>query len=168
MLLFLQKMSEPDEYVKIYTDGSCHTQLLVGAWVSMIMCDGDKIILQGIEENTSHNRMELRAVINALNHLRENGIQTEKVVLYSDSQYVVGLRHRLVNLMAKSFRTKAGKVIGNADLMREFADCINKQKVEFVKVKAHKKDGDILNREVDLLVRQMLRKEIKKNELGSE
>jgi len=54
---------------EIYTDGSCHTQLCIGAWASIILVDDKKIVLSGKEFNTTHNRMEILAVIKSIKYL---------------------------------------------------------------------------------------------------
>ena len=65
----------PIDLVEIYTDGSCHTQFLIGAWAAIIFISGEKIILSGIENYTTHNRMELMAVIKALEFIRAAQLQ---------------------------------------------------------------------------------------------
>ena len=57
---------------EIYTDGSCHTQHCIGAWASIVFIGNEKIILSGKEINTTHNRMELLAVINAVEYIQNN------------------------------------------------------------------------------------------------
>ncbi|MDI1353333.1 MAG: ribonuclease HI [bacterium] len=148
--------------LKVYTDGSCHTQLLLGAWVAILLINEDKIILSGLENNTSHNRMELLAVIKALAHLKRLKHLPARVVVYSDSQYVVRLPERMKKLEDQKFRTRAGNEIQNADLVMNFRESIAGLPVEFIKVKAHQKNGDLLNREADVMVRKMLRKEIER------
>ena len=55
--------------IEIYTDGSCHSQQLIGAWAALVFINGEKTILKGTEKETTHNRMELLAVINAIKHV---------------------------------------------------------------------------------------------------
>ena len=88
--------------IEIYTDGSCHTQLLNGAWAALVFIDGKKTILKGTETNTTHNRMELLAVINAIKHVEAEVTLKEKLHIYSDSQYVVNLNDRRKKLEAKN------------------------------------------------------------------
>jgi ribonuclease HI len=57
---------------EIYTDGSCHTQLCIGAWAAIILIDEEKITLSGKDLDTTHNRMEILAVTEALEYLRLN------------------------------------------------------------------------------------------------
>ncbi len=145
------------EDIKIYTDGSCHTQRLIGAWAALILIDNDRTILKGVEYNTTHNRMELLAVIKALKSLN-NEDQNSKISILSDSQYVVNLLSRRQKLSTKNFKTNAGNNIQNDDLVKEFYSCVDRTNPAFIKVKAHQKNGDIYNREVDLIVRDLVRK----------
>ena len=80
--------------VEIYTDGSCHTQHCLGAWVAIIFIVGEKIILSGNELNTTHNRMELTAVIKALQYIQQVNPKIPAIKIVTDSQYVTGLQAR--------------------------------------------------------------------------
>lgn len=142
-----------------YTDGSCHPQSGVGTWASILFADGRKILLQGSEKATTHNRMELLAAINSIRHLDMLGLSGYQLLIYSDSQYLVNLLQRKEKLKANRFITRAGKAIQNEDLVRILIEFLDAGFLSFIKVKAHQKDGDPLNREVDLLVRAHLRDE---------
>jgi ribonuclease HI len=133
----------------IYTDGSCDTQSLLGAWAAIILSSSGKIVLSGKEVNTTHQRMELLAVIKALQF-----VDVPAVTVYTDSQYVTGLVGR--NLAAKGFKTKKGAAVRNADLVQELLALEAAMEVTFVKVKAHGKEFPF-NVEVDKLVRGLVR-----------
>jgi len=143
--------------IKIYTDGSCHTQLLLGGWASILFIGERKIILKGSETNTTHNRMELLAVIKAIEHIDSLKLGQELIMIYSDSQYVVNLVTRKEKLKSKNYITNKGTPIQNVDLVKVLIGYINSHNLEFVKVKAHQKNGDKINREVDILARQLVR-----------
>lgn len=137
----------------IYTDGSCDPRNLLGAWAAIILTgSSEKIILSGKEVDTTHNRMELLAVIRALTFVGA----AVKVTVYSDSQYVTGLVGRREKLAAKGFKTKKGNVIRNIDLVEEFLALDAAMEITFVKVKAHGKEFPF-NVEVDKLVRGLVR-----------
>ena len=70
--------------VEIFTDGACSGNPGPGGWGAVLRYNGHERELSGGEANTTNNRMELSAVINALEALKEPC----KVTLYSDSQYV--------------------------------------------------------------------------------
>lgn len=149
--------------IEIYTDGSCHTQLETGAWAAIVLWGHEKMVIQGEEHPTTHNRMELLAVINAIDFVVENypGIP---LVVYSDSQYVVKIPERKDKLKQNHFITKKGNVLPNADLIQRLITQIEKYLVTFQKVKAHQKTGSNINynREVDLLVRELVRENVKR------
>lgn len=146
--------------IKIYTDGSCHTQLLTGAWAAIIFNADEKEILKGWEEDTTHNRMELQGVIKALEYLIERK-ETKNVSVYSDSQYVVNLLSREQKLKSKNFLTNKGTPIQNVVLVKRLLELIEQTSPTFVKVKAHQKNGDLINKEVDLIVRALVRARVK-------
>ena len=146
--------------IRIYTDGSCHTQLLFGAWAAILFIDEEKVILNGDEKETTHNRMELLAVIKALNYLDGRTLHDRTIEVYSDSQYVVNLLTRKDKLKQKNFITNKGTEIQNCDLVKVLIELIESHDVDFTKVKAHQKDGDEINREVDIIVRKLVRKNV--------
>lgn len=145
--------------IEIYTDGSCHTQLKIGAWAAIIIVNNKKEILKGKEFETTHNRMELLAVINSIKHVLANYANIKSLRIYSDSQYVVNLNNRKEKLLANKFITKKGKGLNNADLLAELITYMEKPNIEFVKVKAHQKQTEVenINIEVDIIVRQIVR-----------
>jgi ribonuclease HI len=149
------------QHVDIFTDGSCHSQKHVGAWVSLFQLENKKTILQGVVMNTSHQRMELTAVLEALLFFKEQPVVPTLCVV-TDSQYVVGLIRREANLKVSNFKSKAGKPIANADLLVQFYDVLAGLNVTFVKVKAHQPNAGVPcgNREVDYLVRKLVRKAV--------
>lgn len=150
------------QLIEIYTDGSCNQQILVGGWAALVFVDGQKTILKGIEKDTTHNRMELLAVINAIKHARSKANDQEILYIYSDSQYVVNLNSRRNKLEAKNFITNKGTPIQNVDLVQTFLKLTNTNLIEFTKVKAHQKpDGtENFNREVDMIVRKLVRENV--------
>lgn len=150
-------------YALIYTDGSCHTQICVGAWAAIILLNDERITLSGKESDTTHNRMEIQAVIHSILHVKNNYTEIEKVHIVSDSQYVVGLMDRQSKFIEGNFLTKAGKDIRNKDLVKEFLDLVNLMDVRFEKIKAHQKPTEAINYniEVDKICRQLVRDSVK-------
>ena len=143
--------------IEIYTDGSSHTQKLIGAWAAIIYYNKTKIIIKQVETNTSHNRMEMQAVIQAIKFVDTNYSTNIPIIINSDSQYVVNLVDRKEKLKKNEFITKKGNPVKNLDLVITLIDQIESHEITFNKIKAHVKDGDIKNREVDLLVRKLMR-----------
>ena len=151
-------------YAEIYTDGSCHTQQCVGAWASVVLIDEQKKVLSGVEKDTTHNRMEILAVINSIKYIQQHYKMTTEVKVVSDSQYVIGLISRQSKFAASDFTTKAGNDIRNVDLVKELLSLVATINVQFVKIKAHQKATDVVNYniEVDKLSRQLVREVVKK------
>lgn len=144
----------------LYTDGSCHTQLKKGAWASIIFIHHQKIILEGIVTNTTHQRMELTAIIKSLIYLKDHNLTHEKITVCTDSRYVADLLKRKERFIRLNFLTKNLKPIRNADLVKDLIELMEPLSIDFVKVKAHQKSLTIdtrFNREVDLLVRKKMR-----------
>jgi ribonuclease HI len=146
--------------IKIYTDGSCHTQLVIGAWGAIVLVNDKKVVLSAVETDTTHNRMELLGVIKAVEYLEEHNLADNVIEVYSDSQYVVNLLIRKDRLKQKNFNTKKGTPIQNSDLVQKLIQQIETHDINFTKVKAHQKDGDAMNREVDILVRNLVRTKV--------
>jgi ribonuclease HI len=146
--------------IQIYTDGSCHTQQLIGAWGAIVLINDKKVVLSNIETDTTHNRMELLGVIKAVEYLKENNLANTVIEVYSDSQYVVNLLTRKTRLKQNNFITKKGTLIQNSDLVQKLIQQIETHTINFTKVKAHQKDGDAMNREVDILVRNLVRAKV--------
>lgn len=148
---------------EVFTDGSCHTQKCIGAWASIIFVDGQKNILSGKEENTTHNRMEIQAVIKALEHIQNNFPSIQNINVVSDSQYVVGLIGREARFKEKNFLTNSGNEIRNIDLVRKLLSLNKIFHLQFVKIKAHQKRTEVVNYniEVDKLCREIVREAVK-------
>lgn len=143
--------------IEIYTDGSSHTQKLIGAWAAIIYYNESKIIIKQVVVNTNHNRMEIQAVIQAIKFVDTNYSTNIPIIINSDSQYVVNLVDRKEKLKKNEFFTRKGNPVKNLDLVTTLIDQIETHEITFNKIKAHVKDGDIKNREVDLLVRKLMR-----------
>ena len=143
----------------IYTDGSCNTQSLTGAWVAIIFIGDKKKQLSGIDENTTHQRMELTAVIKAIEFLKDHYHDITKLAIYTDSQYVTGLQNRKERLITLGFVSKKGRPLQNADLVKRLLDLYESFTIETIKIKAHQKLNDIneFNIEADHVSRQMVR-----------
>ena len=121
--------------VTIYTDGACSGNPGVGGWGAVLMYNGVEKRISGAEDNTTNNRMELFAVISALECLKEPC----EVTLYSDSAYTVNsLVNGWVYSWEKSGWKKAdNKPVLNVDLWQRLLALTRTHKVEFIKVKGH-------------------------------
>ncbi len=144
--------------ILIYTDGSCNTDTKSGAWVALILFGGEKKYLTGMQANTTHNRMELTAAIEAIVYVIKN-YAFERITIVSDSQYLIGLPIRLPNLIKNNYKSNGGNNLPNVDLLKRLVVLFNNCVCTFVKVKAHAKktQSGNYNREVDQLARQLVR-----------
>jgi ribonuclease HI len=120
--------------VKIYTDGACSGNPGPGGWGAILMYGDRKKELSGGEASTTNNRMELTAVITALEALKEPC----QVELYTDSKYVADAINQgwLKNWIKRGWRKKDGPV-KNPDLWQRLIPLIETHMVEFIWVKGH-------------------------------
>ena len=121
--------------VEIYTDGACSGNPGVGGWGSILIYKGVQKIISGGEPLTTNNRMELTAIIKALEALKEPC----EVRVYSDSQYAVDaiMKGWLTYWMSHGWRTKSKDDVKNVDLWEKLVDLMSKHQVTFIKVKGH-------------------------------
>lgn len=125
----------------------------------MLFIKNEQITIQGIEHNTTHNAMELMAVIKSIEYLKAKQIVCETLNIYTDSQYVVNLQGRKERLQGKNYITNKGAAIQNSALVQTLITLIETNNINFVKVVAHQKQTEAINynREVDKIVRALLR-----------
>jgi ribonuclease HI len=150
------------QVIEIYTDGSCNPQHQIGAWASIIFINDERIVLKGAKNATTHNRMELMAVIKSIEYVIKEIQEFSFIKIFTDSQYVEQIPNRTSRLESKDFKTKKGSLIQNADLVQKLIHLLNSKPIEFIKVKAHQKTSDMpnYNREVDKLSRKIVRHQI--------
>jgi ribonuclease HI len=153
--------------IVIYTDGSCNTKIKIGAWAAILLFPGEKILLKGVEYNTTNNRMELTAVLKAIEYIEEKHFDS-LIHIFTDSQYALRIPERKEKLKKNQFLTKKGSPIQNIDLVKDLILKIESHSISFIKVKAHQKPNinpnSVLvnyNIEVDKLVRKMVRENVK-------
>ncbi|MCL2243454.1 MAG: ribonuclease HI [Treponema sp.] len=114
-----------DTGLKIYTDGGCSGNPGPGGWAYVMVLEtfqGKKIIAQekGMERNTTNNRMELSAVINALKALKTMDDVPHQAALYTDSQYVQkGITEWIHLWKRNSWKTSDKSPVKNQDLWKE-------------------------------------------------
>lgn len=161
VFLILRNMNVPTHIpgVIVYTDGSCNPRYRAGAWAALVFWKGEKVWLQGEALDTTHQRMELTAVIEALAFLQANQATTYPVHVITDSQYAVGLFSRKDRLKAAGFITKKKLELNNTDLIKPLIHHLDTLPVVLHKVKAHQCDlpGDNYNQEVDKHCRKLMR-----------
>lgn len=154
----------PQASVEIYTDGSCHTQFRTGTWVAIVFLGTEKEVLSDTVQHTTHNRMELTAVIKGIQYVLVHCDSGTLIRVYTDSQYVTDLPARKERIVLQNFATQKGNALQNADLVKIFFELLSARSIAFVKMRAHQKKDDTINynREADMLCRKLLRKTVEK------
>ena len=144
--------------VTIYTDGACSGNPGVGGWGAVLFYGDYKKEISGAEENTTNNRMEMYAVIQALRMLK----YPCQVELYSDSAYTVNAFSQgwLKNWAQNGWKKADNKEVQNLDLWQELVELTALHAVTFHKVKGHA-DNEYNNR-CDLLATSAI-KQFKKD-----
>ena len=139
----------PNKAVKIYTDGACSGNPGKGGWGSILIYGDVVKELSGGEDNTTNNRMELKAVIEALKALKSPC----DVEIYSDSAYVVNAftQKWIDNWIKNNWKTADKKSVKNVDLWQELLVLIKTHNVTFKKVKGH--SDNELNERCDKLAK---------------
>ncbi len=122
------------EVVKIYTDGACKGNPGPGGWGALLRYKGHEKELSGGERESTNNRMELMAVIRALESLK----RPSEVLITTDSQYVMkGITEWIKNWKRNGWRTAAKKPVKNADLWQELDRFVEQHQVKWAWVKGH-------------------------------
>lgn len=131
--------------VVIYADGSCDSRGN-GGYACSLTCGDESIYISGNEKATTSQRMEITAVIRALETLK-----TEcNVVLFSDSQYVVNCLTKWITMWRRNgWRKQDGSGVANQDLLEKLAEVKSKYRIRANWVRGH--NGNQGNEIVDSL-----------------
>ena len=123
-----------DDVVEIYSDGACRGNPGPGGWGALLRAKGVEKELWGGEAQTTNNRMELTAVIRALDALK----RPSKVRLYTDSLYVMkGISEWISSWKRRGWRTADKKAVKNEDLWRELDRAASRHEIEWHWVRGH-------------------------------
>ena len=138
-----------DKTVDIYTDGACSGNPGPGGWGVLMLYGENEKELCGGETQTTNNRMELMAAIQALEALKRNA----KVRIHTDSTYVKdGITKWIHGWKAKGWRTASKKPVKNADLWQALDKAVARHDINWIWVKGHA--GDPGNERADALANQ--------------
>jgi ribonuclease HI len=122
------------ESVEIYTDGACRGNPGPGGWAALLMSGGHDREISGAEAATTNNRMELKAVIEALSALK----RPVQVRLYTDSQYVRrGILEWLPQWKARGWKTASRQPVKNQDLWEALEAQAVRHQIEWHWVPGH-------------------------------
>jgi ribonuclease HI len=134
--------------VVIYTDGACSGNPGPGGWGVVLRWNGTVKELHGADPQTTNNRMELMAAIQALESLN----RPSQVRLYTDSTYVLnGITKWVESWQRNGWRTAAKKPVKNEDLWRRLVQAMGSHEISWQWVKGHA--GDEGNERADELAR---------------
>lgn len=137
------------DVIEAFTDGACRGNPGPGGWGVLLRFNDHEKRLCGGEKETTNNRMELMAVIQALESLKRDC----KVKVTSDSQYVLkGINEWMENWKKRGWKTSAKKPVKNVDLWQRLDKARECHIVEWVWVKGH--SGHIENEVADELANQ--------------
>ncbi len=132
--------------IEIYTDGACRGNPGPGGWGALLIAGDVRRELSGYEAQTTNNRMELTAAIEALRALK----RPVSVTLYTDSKYVcTGIEEWLPNWKQRGWRTADKKPVKNVDLWQALDEARTPHRVRWKWVRGH--DGNEGNEHVDAL-----------------
>lgn len=138
-------MSKP--HVTIYTDGACDPNPGTGGWAAILLFGRNRRTLAGGEKDSTNNRMELTAVIKALEALN----RPCRVSLNTDSEYVKNAftRKWLDNWQRRNWKTADKKPVKNQDLWQRLLELTASHEIEWHWIRGHADDP--LNNECDQL-----------------
>ncbi len=126
-------MPKPDT-IDIYTDGACSGNPGPGGWGSVLLWGDHRRELSGGDTNTTNNRMEMLAVIRALEALKK----PSAVRLFTDSTYVMkGINEWLPQWKRRNWLTAARQPVKNVELWQELEAAIQPHRVQWNWVKGH-------------------------------
>ncbi len=143
-----------ESIVEIYTDGACSGNPGPGGWGVVMRWNGHEKELSGHDDETTNNRMELTAVIKALEALK----RPSTVEVHTDSKYVQqGVNEWLAGWKARGWKTAAKKPVKNQDLWQALDAAMKDHDITFYWVKGHA--GHPENERADSLATAAIRKD---------
>ena len=139
--------------IEIFTDGACSGNPGPGGWGVLLRYGQKEKEMSGGELLTTNNRMELTAVISALESLKEPC----EISLCSDSKYVIeGVNSWMPNWKRNGWKTANRKPVSNVDLWQKLDALLGRHRVSWLWVKGH--EGHPENERVDALARSFIEK----------
>ena len=135
--------------ITIYTDGACSGNPGPGGWGAVLINGNEIKEISGGESDTTNNRMELTAVIRAL----ENTLSTSEIELYTDSQYVKdGITKWIKNWLKNDWKNSQKQSVKNKELWERLLELSSDRKITWNWVRGHA--GNKFNEQVDTLARK--------------
>ena len=144
-------MTDEDEIVEIYTDGACRGNPGVGGWGALLRFGNVERAIKGAARNTTNNRMDLMAAIEALAALQRK----IRVNLYTDSKYMKnGITQWLPQWRSRNWKTASKKPVKNVDLWQRLEQLAAEHEVHWAWVRGHA--GDPGNEAADRLANEAI------------
>ena len=134
------------QQIYIYTDGACSGNPGKGGWGVYIKIEDQEIELNGSMNNTTNNRMELTAVIEALKYIKGKS----NITLFTDSKYVMqGIEEWIYRWKENNWKTSKKEPVKNKELWVELDELVSMHNINWNWVKGH--SGDDGNERADYL-----------------
>ena len=141
--------SETKPVVDIFTDGGSSPNPGAGAWAALLRYNGVEKEISGYVTETTNNRMELSAALEALRTLTKPA----RVRLHTDSQYLQkGMQTWIQGWVQRGWKTADKKPVLNADIWQALLSESKRHSIEWIWVRGH--NGHVENERVDALVRK--------------
>ena len=148
----------------IYTDGGCRGNPGLGAWGAILISERHNLRLEigESEDNVTNNKMEMKAVIKALERLKHS----HNIKLYSDSAYLVnGMTKWIYSWQKNNWIKSDKKPVENKEYWLRLIELSKKHNIEFIKVKGHSSNKE--NNRADEIVNILMDEHIEKGEVSS-
>ena len=148
----------------IYTDGGCRGNPGLGAWASILISEKYALRLEigESEELTTNNKMEMKAVIKALERLKKS----HNIKVYSDSAYLVnGMNEWIYSWQKNNWIKSDKKPVENKEYWIKLIELSKKHNIEFIKVKGHSDNKE--NNRADEIVNILMDKHENTNDIAS-
>ncbi len=140
--------------LEIYTDGACSGNPGRGGWGAVLLYKGHEKKISGFAKDTTNNRMELAAVIEALKAIKKSSAE---ITIYTDSKYVQnGITGWIHSWKKNNWRNSSKKPIKNVDLWQQLDEESSKHNIDWQWVKGH--SGNKYNDIADELATSAIKK----------
>ncbi len=138
--------------IKIYTDGACSGNPGIGGWGAVIFSNSDDVVfLNGGENITTNNRMELTAAIKSISYFKNRS----NLEIFTDSKYLKdGIERWILNWKKNGWKTSNKKPVKNKDLWVQLDKEILKHNIKWNWVKGHANNE--FNEKADSLARKYI------------
>jgi ribonuclease HI len=142
-------MTANNQLVTIYTDGACLGNPGPGGWAAILIYKEHQKKISGGQKDTTNNRMEMQAAIEAFRTLKK----PSQITIYTDSKYVMdGITKWIIGWKKNGWRNANRQAVKNSDLWQELDAEVSRHKIQWNWVKGHA--GNHFNEVVDELARK--------------